>query len=284
MGIKWKKDELAFIKECYESGKSLHVVFEEFDKLFGNRTENAVWLAIKRNKFKHTKEHTSSLKSLATKGKNNPMYGKAPWSKGLTKETNSSLKNTSEKVSAARKQMHINGLINICGENNPMYGKDPWNKGETKATNEIVNRISKKISACRKATWENYSQDQRDEIIGKLTAGANKKKNNTSIELIVKRALEELNINFSQQYRESRFVFDFYLTDYNFVLECQGDYWHANPIKNYKLNDVQIKNIERDKKKILYLENKNISHLFLWETDIHKDFEKLKDRILNSLN
>ena len=212
------------------------------------------------------------------------MFGKKPWSKGLTKETNKSLQSTSKNLSVTRKQMYADGILNSSGEKNGMFGKTPWNKGESSESNSIVKRIGEKISEFRIQYWKSISQEQRDEIIGKLTAGANKRKKNTSIELIVKRALEDLTINFMQQYRYSRFVFDFYLPDFKFVIECQGDYWHANPNKFQSLNEVQRKNRERDAIKIEFLENAKIGYLFLWESEIHKDFEILKERIRHEIS
>jgi G:T-mismatch repair DNA endonuclease (very short patch repair protein) len=284
MGKKWKNEELEFIKILYESGKTLNEVFNEFTNRFGDhRTEGAVWLAIKRHKFRHSKEQTREIKSKSRTGDKNPMFGKPSWSKGLTKRDCKSLESTSKKLSITRKQMYNDGLLNSSGEKNGMFGKDPWNKGESSESNSTVKRIGEKISEYRKQHWKSITQEQRDEIIGKLTAGANKKKNNTSIELIMKRALEELDISFIQQYRFSRFVFDFYLPYFNFVIECQGDYWHGNPEKFQTLNEVQLKNLERDRSKKEFLEKEKISYLFVWESEIHKKFEKLKELIISSI-
>ena len=65
--------------------------------------------------------------------------------------------------------------------------------------------------------------------------------------MIIKSVLEKMNINFKKNYPQSRFIFDFYLIDYNFVIECQGDYWHGNPDYFTILNDIQLKNVVRDK-------------------------------------
>ena len=60
-----------------------------------------------------------------------------------------------------------------------------------------------------------------------------------------------------------------------------GDYWHGNPEKFKTLNNVQLKNIERDKNKKIYLNDNNINFLFIWETDINKGNEALKKIILD---
>ena len=82
------------------------------------------------------------------------------------------------------------------------------------------------------------------------------------------------------------FLMDFYVE--GIVIEIMGDYWHANP-KFYKneLTLTQIKNIERDKRKIEYLKKHNISILILWEHDIKNNFieiEKNLKEILKTKN
>lgn len=61
----------------------------------------------------------------------------------------------------------------------------------------------------------------------------------TSIEVKVEEQLEEYGIKYIQQkpINNNKFVLDFYLPEYQLVVECNGDYWHSLPHK-----------IERDKK------------------------------------
>jgi hypothetical protein len=100
-------------------------------------------------------DETKAKISKATSGKNNPMYGKIAWSKGLTKETSPLVKQISEnnkgrvphnkgkkhtaeskdKMSKARKgrklsEEHKRKLSEAKkGAKNPNYGKPAWNKG-----------------------------------------------------------------------------------------------------------------------------------------------------------
>lgn len=89
-------------------------------------------------------------------------------------------------------------------------------------------------------------------------------------------------IYFIKNYRYNKYIFDFYLIDYNFVIECQGDYWHGNPDLFKTLNDIQLKNIERDKNKKRYLEESKINSLFLWENEIYR--YKEEEIITNKIN
>ncbi len=80
----------------------------------------------------------------------------------------------------------------------------------------------------------------------------------------------------------NKWVFDFYLPDFNFIIECQGDYWHANPLKfeENKLNEVQLKNMDRDKRKKIFIQENKIESLFLWECDIHKEIDSIKKMLI----
>ena len=83
---------------------------------------------------------------------------------------------------------------------------------------------------------------------------------------------ELLDFNKIKYNNEEPFVYysvDNYLTDCNLVIEVLGDYWHGNPIRFTKLNDLQIKNIKRDKAKRTFIKKYyNINILYLWENDI----------------
>ena len=165
-----------------------------------------------------------------------------------------------------------------------MYGKEPWSKGKTKYDDDRLYYSGVKISKYRLTEQENLSEEEKNQRIGKLSLAANKARKDTKIEIIVMQKLEKMNIEFTKNYRCGRYIFDFYLNRYNFVVECQGDYWHGNREYFNELNDIQLKNIERDKNKIKYLEENNIKSLFLWENEIYRNKDILEEIILNSLN
>ena len=213
------------------------------------------------------------------------MYGTTGPNSGLTKNNSERIRMASEKSSKTMKKLHQDGILSgLCGENNPMYGKISWNSGKTKYTDDRIRKSGEKQSIFRKKYWNSLNNEERDRIIGNLSLAANKAKKDTKIEIIVKTTLEKMNVNFIKNHRQGRFIFDFYLTDYNFVIECQGDYWHGNPEYFHELNDVQIKNINRDKNKIKYLIDSDINYLFLWENEIHRNKEILNKIILEKLN
>jgi len=74
-----------------------------------------------------------------------------------------------------------------------------------------------------------------------------------------------------------RFVVDFYLPDYNIVIEVQGDYWHGNPkiygndVNLKPLTEKQLKTKEKDNYKYNFLTDKQHIVYMIWETDIYED-------------
>ena len=81
--------------------------------------------------------------------------GKPSWIKGLTKETNETVKKLGEKVSKSRKEFFQTEEgqkwldDNDRGKNNPMYGKEAWSKGLTKEKDERLRVAGEKISRLR---------------------------------------------------------------------------------------------------------------------------------------
>jgi len=280
----WKEEEIKELKFLYEEkGLSLNELYDLFIEKYPNRTKTSLDVKIQKLKLRHTKEQIYEVKSRAREGEKNGMFGKESWSKGKTKYTHESLMSTSINSSITKKKMYSDGLLDVSGEKNGMFGKESWSKGKTKYTHESLMSTSKKMSIISLNKWNNYSEEQKNIVIGNLTLAANKAKKDTKIELIIKEKLENLNINFIKNHRCSRYVFDFYLPDFNFVIECQGDYWHGNPDFFDELNHIQLKNIERDIRKKEYLKENNINNLFLWENEIYKYKNILEDIIIKSI-
>lgn len=63
----------------------------------------------------------------------------------------------------------------------------------------------------------------------------------TKPQIIVNNLLDLSNIMYTNEEPFVYYSIDNYLTDYNLVIEVMGDYWHGNPLKFDKLNDLQQK-------------------------------------------
>lgn len=126
------------------------------------------------------------------------------------------------------------------------------------------------------------------QITAKRIANGDFKQTNTTIHNKIKDLLSYLNINFIEEYYCKYYVVDFYLPDFNLMIEVMGDYWHANPIKynDYnKLHKIQKKDVKRDKSKNTYIKKYyNIDILYLWETDINNSLYKCRELIKLYIN
>lgn len=76
--------------------------------------------------------------------------------------------------------------------------------------------------------------------------------------------------NVKDQFKIEKRYFDFYLVDYNILIEVDGDYWHANPkfYKKKNLNEFQKESLKRDIIKNKIAETHNIKLIRFWEWDI----------------
>lgn len=93
--------------------------------------------------------------------------------------------------------------------------------------------------------------------------------------------LDEMDIKYIGEYDCKYYLIDQYLTDYNLMIEVQGDFWHCSPLLSNKSNTSGIKNNKlKDKCKHSYIKNNyNIEVLYLWETDVNENIELCKKLI-----
>ena len=123
-------------------------------------------------------------------------------------------------------------------------------------------------------------------MITKFNKCATMARKDTRIEVIVENTLKELGFNYDKNHKNGKFIFDFYLPEHNYVIECQGDYWHANPIiyENKKLSNTQLFNVERDERKMRFINSNEFKYIYLWENYILKNVKDLKNTILYDIS
>lgn len=95
----------------------------------------------------------------------------------------------------------------------------------------------------------------------------------TSIEVAVGQILDSLNVSYEDQKPIGRFTCDFFLNDYNLVIECDGDYWHSLP-----------EVARRDKRKNDWLNERGFAVLRLTETNIRNNIPLCKQQIITHLS
>lgn len=130
---------------------------------------------------------------------------------------------------------------------------------------------------------DEYKQASRERAIGMLESGKMPLVY-TKPQLIINDILDELYIDYINNYGIKYYSIDNFLPQYNLMLEVMGDYWHSNPLvfPYEELNDIQLQRIPKDKAKHTYVLNQyNIEILYLWETDIINNPNLCKQLIVN---
>jgi G:T-mismatch repair DNA endonuclease (very short patch repair protein) len=109
----------------------------------------------------------------------------------------------------------------------------------------------------------------------------------TQIEVKIEGFLKLLGIEYDKHFYLN-FIRDAYQCDFiipmtKTIIECDGDYWHGNPIKfsGDKLKEFQIQQREEDERRTKQLTDHGYKVIRLWETDIKNlQVEQFKE-ILN---
>lgn len=108
----------------------------------------------------------------------------------------------------------------------------------------------------------------------------------TTIEVWVEDFLKEKQIKFVKQKAIRYLNYDFFLKDYNIIIECQGCYWHCCPIcypAGPKNNIQKINLTKNDAKRKVAAEAKKVL-IEIWSHEIEKTPDVVKQRIESVLS
>ena len=129
-----------------------------------------------------------------------------------------------------------------------------------------VNKTGKVIenrSKAQKEAWVKLNHEQRVERTtpGNIVRTQNAQKINVStIEKMVYKELDFLNIQYSTQKWIGKWCVDVYVPSKRLIIECNGDYWH---------NLLERRNRDNELEK--WANNHNYKIIWLWENKIRKD-------------
>lgn len=153
--------------------------------------------------------------------------------------------------------------------------KDSWARGDH-ADQFTPAVLRAKSAAMRRAhargDWDHVYTEEYAQKISKGVKIAWKRgdydgvfKNPSSIELLVVDYLDNISIEYTQQFRPEGMakVFDFYFPETNILLEVQGDYWHNLPGAR-----------EKDYKKATEAAALGYTVYEIWEHDVHNNLEE----------
>ena len=102
----------------------------------------------------------------------------------------------------------------------------------------------------------------RKKQIKRLSSGKYYNKETTP-ERLMREELTKRKIKFISQYPYEKGIADFYIPQYNAIIECDGNYWHNYPIGTQK-----------DLKQTIFLVSKGYQVYRFWESNIKEDIEK----------
>lgn len=138
-----------------------------------------------------------------------------------------------------------------------------------------------------------WAESRRKQIIRQYESGDFPRQIRTGIEMKVRDELERRGYkegkDFIHQLKfHDKFLCDFVFLEQKLIVECDGDFWHANPAKyaGKKLKPAQKKGIARDKSKNAYIrkvDNGTWKLLRFWGSDIRKDVKACVDKIEKAL-
>jgi very-short-patch-repair endonuclease/DNA-binding MarR family transcriptional regulator len=162
-------------------------------------------------------------------------------------------------------------ISSLKGEKHPMFGKS-WNSffGKEKA-DERRRETSKRF---RELTIKRIQNNEFPFF-------------DTYIEKIMAKELVKIGIPFVKQFNvDNKFVCDFAIPILKIIIECDGDYWHANPRIYSKENFTftQKKKVQIDILKDKYLKEKGWLVLRFFELDIKNNLEECIFKIKETIN
>jgi very-short-patch-repair endonuclease len=216
------------------------------------------------------------------------LKGYTPWNKGLTKENDIRLVRTEE----YRKSM--------CGEGNTFYGKKHTLESRTKIKDNHADfsgvnhpffgkhiwkdKKHPKGMLGKENKWGKHSNSEKDKI---RIARAKQvlPVRDTKPEIKVQNLLRELEIEFlihQFMHIEHGYQCDIFIPSMKLIIECDGDYWHGNPLRNKELDGRQKRQKEKDDLRTKELREQGYKVVRLWESDIktinlNKLLEIIKD-------
>lgn len=209
-----------------------------------------------------------------------------------------------DKSHETQKRMYKNGDLVI------------WNKGLTIEDDRVRNNIEKimsnsnrsknisekliavpkseehklKIKEKANQRWKKIDErEKQSERKIKWLISNNHNNKKTNLECLFQTYLESLGLvedyDFIYQYQFGLALFDFYLINYNQLIEVDGDFHHCNPNSEHSIPTypIQFKTVANDLRKNRITENKNIKLLRFWETDIKNNKERIIKQLKDEL-
>lgn len=122
------------------------------------------------------------------------------------------------------------------------------------------------------------------EMFGSKSKASGTDGKDTSIEIFVEKVLTEEGIVFKKQ-KAIRFInVDVFIPEKNLAIEVCGDYWHVNKnLYSQPKNEIQRKNLEKDRITKDLLMKEGVHRLEIWEMDIKKRPDIVRAKLIEAI-
>jgi len=163
-----------------------------------------------------------------------------------------------KKFEKAIAKRNMSGIMK--GKNNPFFGKH--HTEETKRKISQNKERSKKISIKRKEWWNSEDNTEKQRIM------LMNLRNNHVVVSMCNEILNNNKINFEREFKINGKFYDYYIPNYNLLIEVDGEYWHPKGLKLEEMDKIQKKNYYNDKLKNRVAKKNNYLLKRFWVGDI----------------
>jgi very-short-patch-repair endonuclease len=201
------------------------------------------------------------------------LKGKTPWNKNLQgKEYIGHFKNKKVNmlgINNFKLQLKNNPIlfeqtnkkISLSHKKNFLNGRIPYWTGKK----QPIEMVKKRNIILKGEKFRSLMRESRAKQVFPIK--------DTKIEVKIQDYLNLLKISFNTHRQLNilhAYQTDIFISSMNLVIECDGDYWHANPLKFPNPNEWQKEQIKKDKIRTKELKEKEYNILRLWESEINK--------------
>jgi len=218
------------------------------------------------------------------------------WSKKIGKINSNKWKDLKWKNKEMKRRKDSKFYENLSVKMKDLYSNSEFKQKFMESINN-KDRINK-ISQSSKDMWNKWKENDIEMyryMINSMKSKSFQYKNKikmNSIEYRMANLLDELNIKWKYEkifhFNNISYVPDFYLSDFKVIIECYGNYWHANP-DLFDSNKILYENIKAENK-WKYDENKKnkfeengYKFLHFWESTINENINLIKEQLENEL-
>lgn len=142
-------------------------------------------------------------------------------------------------------------------------------------------QVARLLKNAKKALRPKKTVSQKNSYLKKQAKKMDKKP--TGPEILFANLLEEIGVEYETQKIIGGKIFDFYVPEFNTIIEVDGIYWHAKGKKIIEMNSMQKRAVNNDRKKDVIAKGNGFKIERVWEDDLNDNYIQVKKRFENIL-